>query len=684
VTGNRKSAAHEPFFDAIARVRPYGAEDRVQPRLATTLATASAHDELLVDIECWFPPDPDVAAEWLAVVTGGVGEAGGDVTDSYINNLAGIASLRVRLTAESVDAIAQLDVIEYMDVVPEPAIRFSDAMDLDVDELPPLSQPDSQAPLVAVIDSGVRSAHPLLAGAVYDAVALNPSIPDGQDRHGHGTAVAGRLVLGALEHVLESGVAPPPLCRVLSVRVLDDNNVFPEATLWAHDLEDAIRYSADQGARVVVLAIGDSGTPFRGPRSTPVASLVDQLARELGLVVVLPAGNIELVGYAQFDEAALAVYPRLLLEAVEATVLDPAPAALALTVGATVLHTATAASRLRAIGEIGWPAPYSRRGPGVAGAMKPELSAPAGTLALDRGTNDVVTDPNVACLVADGRAGSTGLITTDVGTSLAVPLVGRVAAAIVGQYPAFSSNLVRSLVLQATSDEAPAFLPSLQAGAAGKVTACRQLVGYGESRLEQAVYSSSHRVVLAAEDEIAIDGVHLYEIPIPDSFFVSGGLRTVTVSLCFDPATRSRRLDYLSSRMRFELLRGVDQDEIAALFTGGADTDSNDDVVWRDRLSDLNSRERPTLEPSVDARSAGANQLARAHFRRVLRREDGDSFLLVVQNTNRWAPPDGTQHYGLAVALERSAVEPEIYDEVRVALEAEVQPEVEVETEIRL
>jgi hypothetical protein len=152
--------------------------------------------------------------------------------------------------------------------------------------------------------------------------------------------------------------------------------------------------------------------------------------------------------------------------------------------------------------------------------------------------------------------------------------------------------------------------------------------------------------------------------------------------------------------MKFELTRGVPPEEIVALFLAspedeGSELDEataeqeDDDIEEaltespRSNLTDLRARERPQLEPSTRRRSAGANQLGRIRFRRKLLREHGTSFLLVVQNTNRWAPQGSTQDYAVAVTLWRSEDEPELYAELAAELEVRAEAELFAEAELQ-
>jgi hypothetical protein len=699
----QKNPSFIGFFDAIDGIRPYGRDDRISDRLKDAMASAAADSMLLIDAECWYPGTSAEADTWLDEVALAVGSAGGLAGARYINADVGLAMIRLRVPAGRLPEIGDLDVIATLDLLPAPPLWWSELATKSADDLPDIPAPSPDAPIVGLIDSGVRSAHPLLAGSIVDAVA-GAGQDHGEDRNGHGTAVAARLLHGDIEALISSAVVPAPPCQILSVRVLDDHNEFPKDVVLAEEIELALRTCAAAGARIINLCVADRATPFLGGHSTPVAAVVDQVARELGLIVIVSAGNVNLPDYLAIDASMTTDYPAALVQSEATAILDPAPSALAITVGGRV-HKATPLDHDRlAIGDITWPSPFSRRGPGIAGALKPEVSASAGTLAFDPGFGSIVSDANLGCVSADGSS-STGMLASDCGTSFAAPMVSRVAAGVKAQYPEFGPNLVKALVLQAADESLPECLADFPGvGVAGRATLTRSLVGYGEPGMGRACFSDSHRVVLVAEDEIEVDAVHLYEVPIPESFFDSGGKRGITVSLCFDPDVRARRLDYMSSRMRFELVRGIGPDEVVSLFVAldvddedakAADSaeDLDDEEAEREeaeaapddaaeprtRLSELKSRERPPLSPSTTERSAGANQLGRKTFSTVLKREDGESFLLVVKNTRSWAPAGTKQPYAVAVTLWRTDDHGEIYTELEAEIESRLEARAEAE-----
>jgi hypothetical protein len=281
-----------------------------------------------------------------------------------------------------------------------------------------------------------------------------------------------------------------------------------------------------------------------------------------------------------------------------------------------------------------------------------------------------------------------------VGTSMATPLVTRIAVAVKARHPSFSANLVRALVL--LSAQSLEFELLLEGAKPSKMAAAaRNLAGFGQPALARAIESTSHRVVLVADGRVAINGVDIYELPLPTSFSVSGGRRGVDIALAFDPRTRQSRLDYLSNRIDFALVRGMSISEVmevVARIEGDEDVELEDDsgepgddteeaVARPPTFSELGSRV-VKLVPSSRIRSAGANQLGRVEFRTRLDPEVNSPMYLVVRNVNRWDDDSATQPYGLAVALWRDPGHPEVYSELEAELETVVEVPVEIEVEI--
>ncbi|MCA1702924.1 MAG: S8 family peptidase [Actinobacteria bacterium] len=558
VPEGNKSEPYAAFFDAIDDLRPLAPADRMTPEVVEAVKVSDPAEVMRLDIECWHPGERELAQEWLNELAEAVGATTGRVVDHMVHDGAGLLLARAYVPAGRITELAELDTIARIDVLPLPALTVPQLYGFAATDLPVVEAPDSRAPIIGIVDSGVQSAHPLIAPAVLAAEALSPSINEGEDEHGHGTMVAAILLHGNIEQALARGLPLRPSCKLVSVRVLGSDNEFPSAELWETDLLEAIEWCAGQGARIVNLSIGDDRRRLVGTRQLSAAALVDALARQHQLVIVVSSGNSRPHDYLErIEEAAALTYPAAHLREQDTVIIDPASAMLALTVGG--ITTAAAASGLSgresvarvAMGRPGWPSPITRRGPGLNNSVKPELVERAGTLGIE-GSRLVDNDAELG--VVSAGIGPDRLLASNLGTSFAAPLVTRIAAAVMARFPEFSSNLVRALVLLSTAPTT--FGDELETQTPGdRAIALRNLLGFGRPAIRRAVESTSHRAVLVADASIPIDGVHIYEIPVPSSFFASGGERGIDVALAFDPPTRARRLGV--SREHDGVLRSV-------------------------------------------------------------------------------------------------------------------------------
>jgi subtilisin family serine protease len=126
--------------------------------------------------------------------------------------------------------------------------------------------------LVAVIDSGVDTSHPELAGAIADSFdALStPMVP-----HKHGTAIAGLIAA----HGKLMGAAPD--ARILAVRAFDPAGKSAEGTTFA--ILKGLDWAAAHGARVINMS-------FAGPNDPAIHRSLTA-AHQRGIVLVAAAGN---------------------------------------------------------------------------------------------------------------------------------------------------------------------------------------------------------------------------------------------------------------------------------------------------------------------------------------------------------------------------------------------------------
>ena len=103
--------------------------------------------------------------------------------------------------------------------------------------------------VVAVVDTGVDSAHEDLGGRVLPGWDFVDGDPYASDENGHGTHVAGTIAATRDNGMGVAGVAPD--ARILPIRVLDADGLG-----YVSDVIQGYNYAAARGARVVNVSLG--------------------------------------------------------------------------------------------------------------------------------------------------------------------------------------------------------------------------------------------------------------------------------------------------------------------------------------------------------------------------------------------------------------------------------------------
>ncbi|WP_371479845.1 type VII secretion-associated serine protease mycosin [Kitasatospora sp. NBC_00315] len=144
---------------------------------------------------------------------------------------------------------------------------------------------------VAVIDSGVKLDHPDLVGQLLpgkDFSGLSGGV--GDDKIGHGTGIAGIIAATGKGLGGKGAVGLAPEARILPVKT--QNNANSVAGISNSDflkqIDQAIIYAADQGAKVINISQGGSG--FSDADIAELRAAVAHAASK-GALVVAAAGN---------------------------------------------------------------------------------------------------------------------------------------------------------------------------------------------------------------------------------------------------------------------------------------------------------------------------------------------------------------------------------------------------------
>src|SRR5829696_4265565 len=251
---------------------------------------------------------------------------------------------------------------------------------------------------VAVLDTGIDTSHPDLAGGKVVASANFTEADSIIDHYGHGTHVASIVAgTGARAAGARKGVAFE--ASLLNGKVLDDFGFGSESGIIA-----GMEWAARQRAKVVNLSLG--GEPTDG--TDPMSQAVNRLTSQYRALFVVAAGNS-----GPFEQS----------------VENPGAATAALTVGAVDASDQVA--------------DFSGRGPRFGDyAMKPDITAPGVDIVAARAAGTDLGEP-----VGQWYTRLTG-------TSMATPHVAGAAAILAQRWPGWTPARLKA-VLMGTANPNP-------------------------------------------------------------------------------------------------------------------------------------------------------------------------------------------------------------------------------------
>ena len=273
--------------------------------------------------------------------------------------------------------------------------------------------PEHGAPVVGIIDGGVAD---ISALSPWRTGGTDPVNPDDRD-HAHGTFIAG-LVAGA--QTLNSHIRAtlePAGCSYFDIPLMPRRELVSSYYAGPSDFfdqleEEVVRAKADAGVRIFNLSLGATGMR-RGLGYSVFAQCLDHIAAEHDVLFVVSAGNLRSTDARapwpdDGDEAVRLLASRMVSDEF---LTAPAEHLLGLSVGA--LNPPGIPGH-----GAGLPTTYTRRGPGVGGARKPDLSHYGGASSHGGSSTGLYS------FAPDGA------IVDSNGTSFAAPLVASTVATI--------------------------------------------------------------------------------------------------------------------------------------------------------------------------------------------------------------------------------------------------------------
>lgn len=655
---DQKEEPYARFVDAIDSIEAISPNDRIgagfrggerNGQIAIDLQA-----EYLVDVEVWRPEDGMVHVV-LDRIIGKAEELGGEELSRYTPP-SGLL-IRLKCNGNAIMALSKITDVARIDTPPQPDFEEGGQSSLTVDDIGNVKFPNVNAVRIGIIDSGVNDGHPLLQNVVVAAFGVGGE--PATDENGHGTAVAAIATYGDLNAMVKQSRFTPQF-KIVSARAVDADGRFSSFHLAPSLIEEAIRELHNgYGCRVINISLAQPDRPV-GRRGTIWSASLDTLARELDIIIVVAAGNTSSDAlFEAHGNRIPEVYPAYLLDDAN-RLLDPSGALNVVSVG-SIAH-ANGLDKddgvfVRKLAEFNEPSPFTRKGPGLRGSIKPDFVDYGGTAIFDGGRQRVLngrSKPSTGILTLHHKY-QERLFSRFSGTSFAAPLVAFKAAFLMEKFPSRSSNFIRMLLAQSADHP----IASLKRWNENKLGDIHKLIGYGLPDLEKALFSDDDRVVLTAESSLTPDQFAVFELPIPNEFQSTKGTRLIRVSLAYDPPVRRTRKDYAGIGMQFDLIRDATLDEVFDAYRHI----KNDEETPKQ----LQDSKKIKFLPSINLRKPCSLQCG-TFIRKKDMSQYGNTYYLVVRCIAKWAEKDvKAQPFSVSVMMQHEATI-RLYEKVKLKL----------------
>ena len=612
-------------------------------------------DSILLDAELWPLARGNESNRLRNAFEQWARERGGEIVDAV--RQPHLTIFRLRCPQQLARELLRHRDVRTVDLPPRLGLETS-LVFTPIQELDEVPSPPDQAPGIVVLDTGLAAGHPVLAPAVGDSQSFVAGASPA-DQHGHGTFVAGIALYDDVAASLQNRRFEPRL-RLFSGRVLDDQNA-ADPQLIENQVEQAVRYFREEyGCRVFNLSYGDLNKPYQGRHVSGLAVTLDALSRELDVLFVVPTGNFQ--GDEEGPSDWRGEYPDY-LTAPSTTLIDPAPALNALTVGSLARNEQNprwpSDPAYQPVARTDQPSPFTRHGPSVNEAIKPDLVDYGGNWIIDARTGGGVVSGHQGV----GELSTNSLFAThnpfreDSGTSFSAPRVAHAAARILGEIPEAGVDLCRALLV------AHARTPQACRDLLADDEAIRNVTGYGFVDRSALFRSVEDCVTLWAQESIENRHHHFYEIPVPDEFWQGNRRnREITVSLAYRPPVRTTRIDYRAAGVSFKLVQADSLNAVARRFNAAVARNSVEEI------SERNTARRITEQ----ARSRGTVQASTWRFTQPSQSvRESSWFVVVTRSDPAWGANlvGEREPYALAVTLnDRLAEQSRLYTRVEAQL----------------
>lgn len=423
-----------------------------------------------------------------------------------------------------------------------------------------IADPEGDLPIVGVIDTGVSNETPLTKMLIDDNSfginGMNPFIDEADDGYGHGTAVAGLIILGDqlagdIQEVLN------PQASVLSMKVLSGTN----GKLRNSDIANLIRRAVvDYDIKIFNLTICYEEPLATGAVHSDYAFLLDKLSFELDVLICICTANGNFNSQSIHDE-----YPDHFLKD-QANFCTPADSMNNLTVGAlgdnlepeipiTVEKYSFSSSHYPAVYARKYHIDYKSMTVKNRNVFKPDVVFSGGNYTCVKDAFGIALDSSYEAGLQVLSANRKQPIMRSVGTSYATPLIANLGAQLYKIYQGIRAQTIKALIINSAAQ-----IKFQKDYGSLKEIHKRFLTGYGRPDIDKLLYSDEGEVTLIFEGEIQVGKVKSMPVKFPDYLTELEGSAVLKVeaTMCFQfLPIQNNHLAYCPVNLAFGFFRNV-------------------------------------------------------------------------------------------------------------------------------